>query len=89
MESFENLEVKVLKETVFHWRGTCDRVTLTQLKESYKGEIVYKTFSEWNHGGKNLGLANFYMTHNKNESDKRFSEMESEYPEEELRRKIF
>ena len=89
MESLENIEVEVLKETVIQGYGKeCD-IVLTQVKQTYKGETLYKIFSELKYDGALFDIVDYNVTYSRVKSDSYFSKLERIYPEENIISKIF
>ena len=89
MESSENIEIEVLKETVIQGYGKeCD-IVMTQTKQTYKGETLYKIFTELKYDGKLFDIIQSLVTYTRKTADYYFSELKKDALEEREKRKIF
>ena len=88
MESCEKIEVEVLKETVIQGYGKeCD-IVLTQVKQTYKGETLYKIFSELKYDGKLFDIIGSLVTYTRKIADYYFSKLEEDSLKDREKRKI-
>ena len=88
MVSPKKVKVEKLKEIVIHIHKLDISAVIMQVKESYKGEILYQIRAELKFEGKPFGYAMLVPTASREVSDYHFSELKNYFPESWLTSKI-
>ena len=88
MESPEKIEIEVLKEIVIKGYEKEFDIVLTQVKQTHKGETLYKIFSELKYDGKLFDIIGSLVTYTRKTADYYFFKLEEDSIEDREKRKI-
>ena len=83
------IKTEKLKETMVKGYDKGFDIIITLWKESYRGIIMYRVYSELTYNGELFDIIEYYVTYKRKKSERYFSMLESRYPEERRNRKVF